>query len=158
MQPSRAEGQTIRKQNGQPLGCPFYLFSTPYRISAQRGGTAWAGQHAGGWHLVSTGRAVEPILAELALRLGKTLLFFALGALPIHLTGFHILLEQQPAARADLYPLLTEFRPAPRRRAEKYRLARLAPVLAFLFFLAYRTLFHKTSLLPFPGNNKRGNA
>jgi hypothetical protein len=104
------------------------------------------------------GRTVEPILAELALGFGKSLLLLALGTLPIHFAGFHILLEQQSAARADLHPLFTEFRPAPRRRAEKYRLTRLAPVLAFLFFLAYRTLFHKTSLLPFPDNNKRGNA
>ena len=157
MQPSRAEGQTIRKQNGQPLGCPFCFFGA-YGRSAQRGGTAWAGQHAGGWHLVPTGRAVEPIFAELALRLGKPLFLFALGTLPIHLAGLHILLEEQPAARADLHPRLTDLSTAPRRRAKKYRLARLAPVLAFLFFLAYRTLFHKTSLLPFPGNNNRGIA
>lgn len=133
-------------------------FDDCYGISAQRGGTAWAGQHAGGRHLVTTGRTIEPIFAKLALRLGKALLLLALGTLPIHFAGFHILLEQQPAARADFHPLLAEFRAAPRRRAKKYRLARLAPVLAFLFFLAYRTLFHKTSLLPFPGNNKRGNA
>jgi hypothetical protein len=107
---------------------------------------------------VPTGRTIEPILAELALGLGKSLPLLALGTLPIHLAGFHVLLEQQPAARADLHPLLAEFRAAPRRRAKKYRLARLAPVLAFLFFLAYRTLFHKTSLLPFPDNNNRGNA
>jgi hypothetical protein len=106
---------------------------------------------------VPTGRAVEPIFAELALRLGKALFLLALGTLPIHLAGFHILLEEQPASGTDLHPRLTDFSTTTRRRAKKYRLACLAPVLAFLFFLAHRTFFHKTSLLPFPGNNKRGN-
>lgn len=103
-----------------------------------------------------TGRTVEPVLAELALGLGKALPFLALGALSVHLAGFHILLEQQPAAWTSLHPLFTDLRAAPRRRAEKYRLAGLAPVFAFLFFLAYRTFFHKTSLLPFPDNTNAG--
>jgi hypothetical protein len=34
---------------------------------------------------VATGRAVEPVTAVLALRIGKALLFLALGALAIHL-------------------------------------------------------------------------
>jgi hypothetical protein len=85
------------------------------------------------------------------------LFFLALGTLPVHLAGFHVLLEEQSAARADLHPRFTDLSAAPRRRAKKNRFARLAPVLAFLFFLAYRTLFHKTSLLPFPDNDKRGN-
>jgi len=107
---------------------------------------------------VPAGRAVEPILAILALRFGKPLFLLALGTLPIHLPGLHILLEEQTATRTDLYPRLTDFSTATRRWAMKYRLARLAPVLAFLFFFAYRTLFHKTSLLPFPNNTNAGTS
>ena len=88
-------------------------------VSAQAGSAAGAGQHAGRGDLVPAGRAVEPVLAELALRLGEPLLLLALGAEPVHLALFHIVRKEQAAAGAFLGPRLADLRPAARLRAEE---------------------------------------
>jgi len=69
---------------------------------SQTGGAAWAGEHAGRRNAVTATRAVEPVAAVLALRIGETLLAFAFGTLAVHFTLSDVVFENQPALGTDL--------------------------------------------------------
>jgi len=69
--------------------------------STQAGGASWAGKHAGGGHLVATGRAIEPVPAILALRVRQSLFLFTLGTHAIHFMAGNVIFENQSTFRAD---------------------------------------------------------
>ena len=119
--------------------------SQPVCVSAQARRTTRAGEHAGGWHLVSTGRAVEPVAAILALWVGKTLLLLALGTHTIHLAVGHVIFKDQPAFCTDLGIATMIGSLAARCRADENRMTGVTPVLASGHFLTNGTLFHQTT-------------
>lgn len=110
--------------------------------SAQAGGAAGTGQHAGRCDLVTAGRTVEPVTAVLALGLGKALFLLALGALTVHLAFFDVFGKQQAAAGTFLGVPLADLRAAVRLGTVEYRSATAAAVLPFFQFLADRALLH----------------
>jgi hypothetical protein len=110
--------------------------------SAKAGGTAGASQHAGRRDLVTAGRAIEPVMAVLALRLGKPLFLFAFGAQAVHLAFFDVFGKQQAATGAFFGVPLANFRTTIRLGAVEYRSATAAAVLPFFQFLADRAFFH----------------
>jgi hypothetical protein len=113
--------------------------------STQTGPTARTGEHAGGRHLVPTGRAVEPVAAILALRVGKTLFFLALGTHTVHLAVRNVICKDQPAFCTDLGIATMIGSLAARCRADENRMTGVTPVLATGHFLTHRTLFHQTT-------------
>ena len=95
---------------------------------------------------MAASRTVEPVAAVFTLLFGKTLLFLAFGTLAIHLAVFHIVGEQQTAARTSFGIAPTNFRPAIGLRADKDRLTGTTPVFTLFFFFAGGTFIHNSTL------------
>ena len=87
-------------------------------------------KHAGGRDLMPASRAIEPVAAILALRVGEALLLFALWALTVHFAVSDVIFKDQTAFCTNLGIASMIGRLATRRRADKNRVTRIAPVLA----------------------------
>ena len=81
---------------------------------------------------MAASRAVEPVAAILALRVGEALLLFALWTLTVHFTVSDIIFKDQAAFRTNLGIASMIGRLATRRRADKNRMTRITPVLSAL--------------------------
>ena len=92
---------------------------------------------------MTAGRAVEPVAAVLALRVGQTLFFLAFGALPVHLAVVDVFFEDQAALGTDLgIPAMIRGFTA-RRGADIDGVTVVAPVLAARHLFTYRALIHQ---------------
>lgn len=91
------------------------------------------------------GRAVEPVAAIFALRVGKPLLFLALGTFTIHFSAADIIFKNEVAFYTNLgITAVIDFLTA-RRRADKDRVTGITPVLAARHLFTNGTLFHQNT-------------
>ena len=95
---------------------------------------------------MAAGRAIEPVAAVLALRVGQSLLLLALGTLAVHLAMADVFFKDQAAFRTD-FGIPTMIRGlATRRRADIDGVTIVTPVLAARHLFTYRALFHQVTL------------
>jgi hypothetical protein len=114
-------------------------------LLAQARGTTRAGEHAGGRHLVPTGRTIEPVATVLALRIGEPLFLFTFWAHAVHLAIGDVVFEDHPAfcAALGIAPMIGRL--AARCRANENRVTGITPVFAAGHLFTNRTLFHQNS-------------
>ncbi len=97
---------------------------------------------------MSTTRAIEPVFAISALRVGKTLLLAAFWTLPVHFLMINVIFKQQSAFRTELGLAIKNNRFAILLRTDKNRPTTTAVILPLFLFLANRALIHNHLPLP----------
>ena len=94
---------------------------------------------------MSASRTVEPVAAILALRIGKTLFLFALGAHAVHLAVGNVFIKDQAAFHTNLGVPAMIRSLASRCRTDIDRMTVVTPVFAARHLFAYRAFFHQNT-------------
>ena len=107
-------------------------FYSPGKPLTQARRATRTSKHAGGRDLMPTSRAIEPVAAILALRVGEALLLFALWTLTVHFAVSDVICKSPTSFCTTLGVASMIGRLATRRRADKNRVTRITPVFAAL--------------------------